>query len=645
MYPFNTSDFTFNAAYSGGSLNGVVDAQTTLPSQYATVFPFNVTDVQLKADYSGGLLKGNITFSIISGFPVGSLTLNFEANKTDITADGSVNVVYMSYPSYPNPIEVNETLVDQLIGNITSLEGTGPHSLYNVTMGSIEFLNSSTITKTPYANDTGAVVTFDVKFHGDIVKLLATIISGSYYYGTVSQQFYDLIDSAITSVQNGSITLSYSKASAAASIHLTFTDDLKMLVNDIVPFLNWTIFNSYPEYQRPTYLLELYLANATFNSLDSFNLQLAYSSVTKTFNLELTAAENLANLKEDIKKIVIQTAPSYIKPFYERLLNATYVQVQTADSSLTYQNGEANFQSNMTIQGDLNQEINYAKNAYISAYLEMYDSYNYTFPIPWQLYFINQTPIDANALSFYYKLADTSMYWRFDGLIVSPPTDPVDLTSFKLNRFFNVTNEQYEPPNRGERLGVTVQGGVNGTNIVTLVRPSSVPAPDFASEDGTLMTWNNQSISGLRDLIFRLKYYTDIGYNGQTYRVMTVSNGTVSPVTFDASHVQLTLTVNGPTGTTGYANISIPKTFMTAQTELWVIKIGTNVIYYPGYNITETPTTVYLHITFNFSSPVTITILGTTLVTEFPTFLIMPLFMALTFATIIIITRRRKRKL
>lgn len=639
MYPFNASDFSFNAAYSGGILNGVLDAQTTLPSEIASTFPFNVTDVQLVADYSGGPLKGNVTFSIISGFPLGSLTLNFEANRTDITADGSVDVLYISYPSYPNPIEINETVVDQLIGNITSLEGTGPNSLYNMTRGTIEFLNTSTITKTPFADH--AIVTFDVKFHGDIVKLLANLITGSNPPDNMNRELYDLIDSAITSVQSGSITLSYAQASKAASVHITFADDLKLLEQDLFTFYNKTILESYPDYERASALMNLYLANATFSSLDSFNLQLMFNSATKTFNLQLTLSDQLKTLTEDAKNILIETIPEPNRSFIEKLLNTTYCEIQTADSSMTYQNGEVDFQSTFTIQGDTNREINYAKNVYIDTLVKSYE--NTSIAVPWQLLFFNQTQVDVAQLSLYYKLADTSQYWHLEGLAVAPPTDPIDAKDFRLNRFFNVTSEGYEPPGSGTRLKITVEGSDNGTNIVTMIRPSPVPAPDYAAENQTLMIWNNASISSLRNLTFVIKYYTLLQFGGQKYPIITASNGTVSPVTFDYNNKQLTLTVQGPTGTTGYANISIPRSLLDAALVDWVIVAGSKVILYPDYNITQTTTTTYLHIAFNFSSPVTLTITGTTVVSEFSGLSATPVLVILAIAALALIRKRIKK--
>jgi hypothetical protein len=258
---------------------------------------------------------------------------------------------------------------------------------------------------------------------------------------------------------------------------------------------------------------------------------------------------------------------------------------------------------------------------------------------------MNTTGLDFTNLKATYRITEDTGFLSFEALRTSPPIDPIDATNFKLYRFFNITTptstSSPESPRSGEKLKLTVQGGNNGTHILTLIRPSGVPAPDYVSGDQTVMVWNNQSISSLKNLEFSLQSYTGVVWNGQTYPVITNSNGTVSPITLDQPHKKISLTVDGPSDSVGYANITIPKALLYAPKEQWVIVAGTTIITWPDYTVTETETTTSLYFTFTFSSSVVIQITGSTVVPEFPSAIILLPFMVVSMLAVVFAKRRR----
>lgn len=758
-YPFNSSDFSLSLNYSNGLLNGELDASSVLPQWIASQFPFNATDFSAEADYSGGVFKGNVTFHIVPGFPLSDLILNFRSNTTVLTATGDLNVIFRTYPAYPKPIEVNQTLVNQLIANITALEGQGPNSLFNKTGGSIEFDPASTITQSSLVNPSGTKVTFNLIFKGDLIGTTAFILSGGRKDSLTYPGVYRLVNATVSSVNSASLQLSYAQVTKSISLKLLFEANIETLlanlftfppdtkpfvfasgsmyptlqVGDIVlvknitsPFeitavpytgdiiafyrpsgpsdviihraINKTLVNTVwyfqtkgdsnysPDYwsgpdtyngwisqklvfgkivDRIPLIGYLFLLSRTYagdsaqtlphdyvtlskdflSLIKTFTLKLVYTYVTRKATLQLNIVFNVQGFMDKIVPKLPELVNGNQSEFITKLFSNIYANITLADVSSTYQNGQADYQATVVIQGDFTKEINYIKNLYINEIIKYMPPYvNQA-----QYLLINQTWLDISNVKANYMMNESTEYFSFDGFRASPPIDPINATSFKLYRFFNLTaptSPYYnESPSRGERLKLTVQGGGNGTKIVTLFRPPNMPAPDFVSDDHTLMVWNNQTISSLKNLIFSLQYYTGVVVNGQTYPVITASNGTVSPITFDQQHKQLSLTISGATGTVGFANISIPKALLNAPPDGWIIVINGKMIAYPKYQIVETVTQTFLYFTFTFSSPVNIQITGAEAVPEFPTFVTLSLFMAFTMFAIIYLKRKDPRRL
>ena len=372
--------------------------------------------------------------------------------------------------------------------------------------------------------------------------------------------------------------------------------------------------------------------------LETLSLHLTYAETSNTFEFNLGFVFDAAGFRDRIMPEIPNMVPAELKTFVAGLLTNVYANVTSAEVSLTYQQGKEELKSAFTVEGDFSREINHIKNLYINEIAE------HTTPGSFeQALFINSTRLEIHNMNALFDVTGDSLLLAFDGFRTTPPIDPIDQTSFNLYRFFNLTaptSTYYrENPVNNEKLKLTVQGGCNGTHIVTLACPPTMPPPDTVSEDKTLMVWNNQSISGLKDLIFSLQYYSEISANGHIYPVITNSNGTVSSVTFDG--LSLSLTIDGPHGEMGYANISIPRGLMYTDPTTWTITAGSTVIVYPNYNVTETANCTYLYFNFAYGSIIHIQI---TIIPEFATnllLLIIPTIIAVAIAKTELKARRR----
>lgn len=257
QYPWNSSDFNLNLACSNGVANGELQATTSLPPNANSmfpfnttlVFPFNATDFSFKADYLAGLFKGNATFHVISGFPLGDLTFDFEASRTQATLSGSVTVIYGTFEE----MTFDESYVDSIIENIAALEGTGPNSLFNMTDGSVELSPASSITKTPLSVPPGVTVDFNLVLDGDPIALVAFELSQGSSQSLTYPGVFRLLNATVSSFNSASIELSYYRLQQTATLDVKFAGDVNRLVTTLFDFPQGTwplVQNSI--YMRPT---------------------------------------------------------------------------------------------------------------------------------------------------------------------------------------------------------------------------------------------------------------------------------------------------------------------------------------------------------------------------------------------------------
>ncbi len=738
QYPWNSSNFNLNVAYSNGIANGELQAQTTVPPNAylfspnsMSFYPFNTTDFSLKADYSAGLLKGNVTFHVLSGFPLGDLNVDFQASRTQTTVSGSINVIYGTYDT----TIVNEPYVDGEIANITAREGIGPDSLFNMTNGMIELNPASSITKAPFANPNGTTVNFHLTLDGDLTALIAFALSGSSNQNIDYPGIFRLLNATITSVNSASIQMSYFRGTQTATLDVKFNGDMNKLVSTLFAFpdgiwplavrsssmaptlevgdivlvknitdtseinaapypdgtiiaftspqdsneiiihraINETFWNNTKYFQtkgdynmgpdlwngpntyqgmisekqvlgkvveRMPYIGSLYVAMGSSYGIaphlggqnipqlakdltslaKTLNLQLDYANSTSTLNLKLSGTFDVEGFREKILPELPDMVVPSMKDFVAGLSTNIYANVTSEEHTYSYQNGEADGQSTVTVEGDCTREINYLKNLYVNLILNQTSQ---EYREPW--YVINSTWLDASNLSATLRIVDDSAFFSFNGFRASPPIDQIDAYSFRLARFFNFTKSMNpygtEMPINHEKLMLKLQCIGSGTNILRMTVPLTMQPPDNMSEDQTFMMWNNQTVSNLGDIVFSTQGYIPIpGKNP----VIIGTNGTMSAGTFNPSQGKISLTVDGPHGSIGFANVSIPTNVLSGPIENWTIIVGNRTIMYPDYQITNTTNFTYLYFTFTFGSPVTIQIV----VPEFPNFLLPLLIIA-----------------
>jgi len=126
-------------------------------------------------------------------------------------------------------------------------------------------------------------------------------------------------------------------------------------------------------------------------------------------------------------------------------------------------------------------------------------------------------------------------------------------------------------------------------------------------------------------------------WNGKAYTVDVVSNSTVSGFQFNPSEgALLRFNVTGDDGTSGFCRVTIPKSLLWVE-DGWTVYVGDESV---NYKIIPDENYTYLYFTYNHSTK-TVVIQGTHVIPEFPSFLILPLFMMATLLAII--ASRRKR--
>jgi hypothetical protein len=145
------------------------------------------------------------------------------------------------------------------------------------------------------------------------------------------------------------------------------------------------------------------------------------------------------------------------------------------------------------------------------------------------------------------------------------------------------------------------------------------------------------------DVTMTLIYPEEIFYNvtvdQNTYIVSTLSNSTVSDLTFNQTEGSLRFTVDGLTGTTGFCNITIPSELMSGTFSIYKddMLLAENLDYTQTYNST--------HYSFSLTyqqSTHTIEIVSTTVIPELTSLTLLLTFIIATIA-VIIANRRKKR--
>jgi parallel beta-helix repeat protein len=126
-----------------------------------------------------------------------------------------------------------------------------------------------------------------------------------------------------------------------------------------------------------------------------------------------------------------------------------------------------------------------------------------------------------------------------------------------------------------------------------------------------------------------------------SYFVHIISNSTVSDFHFNQSGKMVSFDVTGPEGTIGFCRIGIPKNLLYSSDILyWIVRLnGSNIPF--GRQETGNHTCTF----FTYSqSTQNIQIIGTEVIPELPSFIIMPLFMITTLLSVIVYRRKCTRQ-
>ncbi len=605
-YPVNSSDFTLTGLYSNGLLNFNLLIETKLPTSYRSMFPFNATDLTVKANLENGEYTGNTTFYIIPFIP-GFLNIvaDFNGNKTGLRLTDHINITYGDYPS---PIgKINSTILEGLLAQLNSTL-PGPNGLIANTTNGLIICTRLNTKKTEWPDGNGAEISYEATLHGNFIMLFAKLNQMIFRGSPGLEQFtYALLDSVFSSLEKASLTLDYYHAFGKATADITASCNVKALCRNALEKVPPTV----PSEIRTQITAYLKALNATAYATKNFNLNMQYSSSTRKLTLNTLMLINSAQLEKDIIPLLPETAPSeQLRRMFEKYLSVKYCNLTLYAATLNYTNGRTSFTATWTMEGSLKSELNHIKRFYI-------DYWNATNPMymPWQLCMLKETIIDANNFSAEIKLGKDRMLFSFNSLILQPPIDVVDNIRFKLYRFFDMTShDPYEPPREFQKLKVTIMGAFNGTHTVMLYAPSTLPQPNAVSTDFKTMTWENVSMSSLKDLEFRRAYQQAINYFG-IHNLMIFTNSTVSSFSFNPDLPGISFNVTGAAGK-GFCQIAIPRTFLYASPTEWTVKIDGQKLNPDEYVVTENSDYVFITLNYAHSSRL-IEIIGTWIVPEF----------------------------
>jgi len=139
--------------------------------------------------------------------------------------------------------------------------------------------------------------------------------------------------------------------------------------------------------------------------------------------------------------------------------------------------------------------------------------------------------------------------------------------------------------------------------------------------------------SNNRDRYPLMGMFSDFNVTSESY-VQTICNSTISNFQFNGTAISFSIT--GETGTSGFCRICIPIVLMNGTYEVFVN--GTKVSYVLLPSPYSTSTHNCLYFTFSHSTQ------GVIIVPEFPSLLLLPLFMITSLLAVLLVCRRSKEK-
>jgi parallel beta-helix repeat protein len=134
----------------------------------------------------------------------------------------------------------------------------------------------------------------------------------------------------------------------------------------------------------------------------------------------------------------------------------------------------------------------------------------------------------------------------------------------------------------------------------------------------------------------------NVAWNEQTYSVDTVSNSSISNVSFNATTNTLSFNVTGINGTTGFCRVAIPTTLMSSDNpDEWTVIVNNR----PPIQFSVTNDTGYTYVYFTYHDTTeTVKITSINAVPEFQPFMLLPLFMITTLFGATVLKKRQNPK-
>ena len=190
----------------------------------------------------------------------------------------------------------------------------------------------------------------------------------------------------------------------------------------------------------------------------------------------------------------------------------------------------------------------------------------------------------------------------------------------------------------------SIDGTWNYSETFYSDKDTDIPLCDFC--DGWTVDGNStdKSILQIMDTNVDLgpsTYVFQAVADSQTFDITVVTNSTIPTQTFNFSQREkkISFNVTGPSGTTGFCNITIPRTLLDCTNiDEWIIFAnGTDI----SGNCHKNRDADYTYICIPYThSAQQIQVKGTWIVPEFPSVIILPLFMAATLLAVIVCKRK-----
>ena len=457
QFPLNSTIVSITQEFSQEILDAKINGSITFPnkwygylpgsSSYIRMdfdsFPFNSTDLTISGQYSEGTYNGTLYIHLIPGLTIGDIEMHIEGNTTNAIISDHLTLFYNYTLPIPGFTPLNRTMIQEISQNKTYID----QMLSEMTKG---FVTCEVYNVTlAQIDENSDIIYLEIVFQYDLVDILALI-----YQNVILQVFY------------------------GSSYYYAPSELITNISRD--------------------------LANITIECVKNASFEMTYTSSARRIDFAVDLSANLEEMW-NMAQIIVNDLPPEIQPDIEEFLEMKYASAKSYTETLTYQNGQIEHAGSYTFEGDISEELNLIKDIYIGIMAE-----TSPYPPSWQINFINETQIvDVSNLRFYFdqniEQHTQLVSFNFEGVKIAPPIDPMNMTHFKLTRLFNLTySPYYEPPRSNEILKVIVRGGSNGTHtIIPIINPEKVPEPDDIISGNTFV-WNNQSLSKLRELIFKV---------------------------------------------------------------------------------------------------------------------------------------------